>query len=138
MSLVRKLKSSRFILFCVVGATSSMIDMAGLYAGVDILHLNLYLAATLSFALASVNGYYLNQRLTFKSSERATLRQYLQFLLISVVGLGLTIFLLHAFTAYAGLHYLIAKIITIILVVFWNYFANVFWTFRKSKSGVVQ
>jgi putative flippase GtrA len=124
-----KLKSNRFVLFCIVGAISSLIDIALLYVGVSVLHLHLFVAATLSFALASVNGYMLNRLMTFKTA-RASTAQYLQYLLVSIVGLGLTLLFMHVLTAYLLLHYLLAKIVTIVLVVFWNYFANAFWTFR--------
>ncbi len=124
-----KLKSSRFVAFCLVGGTNSAVDIFFLYVGVSLANLPLFIAASISFVLASLNGYLLNQKLMFKNSAKST-KKYFQYLAVSIVGLLLTLALLHVFTAYLMIHYLIAKVITIILVVFWNYFINAFWTFR--------
>lgn len=129
-------KNKRFILFCVVGAISTIIDLFFLYIGVNILGLNLFISATLSFGIASINGYLLNQRLTFKRSKDASLAQYIQFMIVSVVGLILTIILLYSFTKYLHIYYIIAKLITVLIVVFWNYFANVFWTFKDGHKNM--
>lgn len=125
-------KLQNFILFCLVGGTSALIDMSLLYASVEFFNIPLLLAATLSFSVASINGYVLNQKFTFKNEKNVSFSQYLMFLTVSLAGLGLTLALLHMLTNIVGLHYLIAKIITIAIVVFWNYFANTLWTFKKS------
>ncbi len=128
--LLSKLKNSRFVRFCIVGGISSMIDVSLLFVLVEFLGIPLLPAATTSFAVSSINGYLMNRSLTFGSKTSASAGQYLQFLTISTVGLGLTLILLHGFTAYLHLHYLIAKILTIGIVVFWNYRANSRWTFK--------
>ena len=127
-----KLKRNRFTLFCLVGAVSSTIDIVLLYIGVSLLGLPVLLAASLSFAVSSINGYLLNQRFTFGEGAAST-RKYAQYLTVSIVGLGLTILFMHVFMT-LGIHYLIAKVVTILLVLFWNYFANVLWTFRQKPE----
>lgn len=125
-------KTQKFILFCFVGAISVFIDLSLLYIGVSILHWYLYIVATFSFSVSSINGYFLNRKLTFKDSSKVNFVQYLKFFLISAIGLGLTLILLYIFTHIFLFYYLYAKIITIVLVVFWNYFANTLWTFKKN------
>ncbi len=137
MSSFTKLKSSKFVAFCLVGATSAAVDIVFLYIGVQFLRLHLFVAATLSFGLASINGYLLNKKFTFKESEGSSFT-YLQFLIISIIGLGLTILLLHILTNYLLVHYLIAKVITIALVVLWNYFANAYMIKRKQSPIVLK
>lgn len=134
MSSMEKSKVARFVTFCLIGATSSAIDISLLWVGVSILNLNLFLAATLSFGVASVNAYVLNHKITFKSGP-TSFTKYLQFLIVSVIGLLLTLILLHIFTEYLNMYYLFAKIITVVLVVFWNYFANVLWTFKQTPPA---
>lgn len=124
-------KLKNFILFCAVGATSSLIDISLLYIGVDFLHIPLLISATFSFILASTNGYLLNQKFTFKHSLSPNFKQYMKFFVVSLVGLGLTLVLLHILTNTFNMYYMHAKIITVLLVVFWNYSISTLWAFKN-------
>ncbi|MEN9921331.1 MAG: hypothetical protein RLZZ517_309 [Candidatus Parcubacteria bacterium] len=124
-------KFQSFIMFCTVGALSALIDLVFLYIGVDVLHVPLLISATVSFSFASINGYFLNQKLTFKKQGSASFFQYFKYLFVSVIGLLFTLILLHIFTNIFNIYYLISKMITIIVVVFWNYTANILWVFKK-------
>ena len=46
------------------------------------------------------------------------------FILISTIGLGFTEILLYFFTDIVGLYYLISKVISAIIVLFWNFLAR--------------
>jgi putative flippase GtrA len=116
----------------MVGVTSTLIDISILYIGVSILSIHLLTSATYSFSIASINGYILNRKFTFKEEGSVNLLQYIQFLIISLIGLGLTLLFLYIFTTFLSIHYIVAKIITVVLVVFWNYFANNAWTFKSN------
>ncbi len=53
------------------------------------------------------------------------------FILIGVMGLGLTELLMWLLTGKAGLHYLLAKVITTVLVFVWNFTAKKLILFRS-------
>lgn len=53
------------------------------------------------------------------------------FVAIGVIGLGLTELLMWAFAQKAGLHYLLSKIITTVLVFVWNFAAKKLILFRS-------
>ena len=53
------------------------------------------------------------------------------FVLIGVCGLGLTELFMWLFTSRAGIHYLVAKIITTVLVFVWNFAAKKTILFRS-------
>ena len=124
-------KLKNFTLFCIIGATSSLIDIALLYVGVDVLHIPLLISATFSFILASTNGYLLNQRFTFKHSLPPNFKQYIKFFIVALIGLCLTLILLHILTNTFNMYYMHAKIITVLLVVFWNYSISTLWAFKN-------
>ena len=46
------------------------------------------------------------------------------FMLISTIGLVFTEILLYFFTDICGIHYLISKIISAVIVLFWNFLAR--------------
>lgn len=112
-----------------MGGISTIIDILLLYVGFNIFGINLYISAVFSFCIASVNGYLLNQNITFDKNTGGFVN-YIKFLGVSIVGLILTIVLLYFFTTILSIHYLLSKIITVLIVVFWNYFANSVWTFK--------
>jgi len=53
------------------------------------------------------------------------------FVLIGVAGLGLTELFMWLFTARAGIHYLVAKVLTTVLVFIWNFVAKKTLLFRS-------
>lgn len=53
------------------------------------------------------------------------------FVLIGIVGLGLTELLMWAFAQKAGFHYLLSKIITTVIVFVWNFVAKKLILFRS-------
>ena len=46
------------------------------------------------------------------------------FILISTIGLGFTEILLYFFTDIMGIYYLVSKVISAIIVLFWNFLAR--------------
>ena len=80
---------------------------------------------------------------TFSDAQNSDWRRQLgQFLLVSLVGLSLNNVIVLALEAplgqfldQPGYGYLPAKVIATGVVVFWNYFANRYWTFKTDSSG---
>lgn len=120
-----------FGIFCLVGAVSTAIDIAVLYTLVEFAHIPVLLAATVSLLLASVNGFLMNKFLTFKDVSQQLKLQYVLYLLISLIGLGLTLILLKAFIGMFNMYYLYAKMITVVIVVAWNFTANSLLVFKR-------
>ncbi len=119
-----RLLLSSFVAFCIVGAISSSIDVGILYVLVEFFQFPVYPAAAVSLIVASLNGYILNKCFTFKDTSRKIKQQYLFFLLVALVGLILTLVFLRLFIDYFGLYYIYAKMLTLVIVVFWNFSAN--------------
>jgi putative flippase GtrA len=99
-------------------------------------HIAVPLAETAAFALAVTNGFYWNRRWTFAHARRSSARrQYAQFVLVNVVGLTLDLIIISVTTRLlhpvaGNLAPLLAKGVAISTVVFWNFLANKYWTFR--------
>ncbi|HEX9664849.1 MAG TPA: GtrA family protein, partial [Patescibacteria group bacterium] len=123
----------QFIKFCLVGVSNTVIDF-GVYLGLTRLFLfwrtHFLIANFVAFSLAASWSYFLNKYWTFRDKEKFTQAQYLKFFLVSLVGLGLTQIVLYSLVV-AGLYDLFAKLIAVIVVVFWNFLANKYWTFRS-------
>ena len=122
----------QFVKFAIVGAIGTMIDVGLLFVLHEKVGLNLYVSNAISFSAAVLNNYTWNSLWTFGDQDKQHGRQIVQFLIVSVVGLVLSSLLLALFHDGLGLYYLIAKLLSIVIVLFWNFTANRFWTFRES------
>jgi len=139
----------QFIKFCIVGSSSFTID-----AGVSFfLHyyclFSVELAKTISFVLAVTNGFIWNRRWTFRAvGLRRKREQYAMFFAVNIVGLVLNVSIVKTvilFETHTWLDqrptkpvFLAATLVATAIVVFWNFFANKHWTFKRESDGVVE
>ena len=127
-----------FAKFAMVGLLNTAIDFCIFYVLINYTYLNhengivyLALAHIISFCVAVINSYILNKYWTFKSDDKDVTVQFSKFMGVSIVGLILSTAILTLLVTYADFNELVAKVAAIIIVLFWNYFANKFWTFKK-------
>ncbi len=126
---------NQFIKFCIVGFTNVLVDFSFLNLFHLLLHLNIYLSATLSFLIAGFNSFYWNRRWTFRATDPQKAKtQFIQFLLINTIGLGINNLIMYLFIDKLFLNYNLAKLIATIIVVFYNFTANKLWTFKSTIS----
>jgi putative flippase GtrA len=94
MALLRRTGTRQLVKFCLVGATSTVLDKGTLW-------LLLYrvmprtpwwISATISFCVAVTNGFVWNQRWTFRARGHGTSRaQYTRFVFTNLIGLALNL-----------------------------------------------
>ena len=129
----------RFTRFLTVGAVGTLLDF-GLLTLLKSLGLPTLIANSASFTAGVINNFTWNRLWTFADAKQAGWRRQLaQFILVSLVGLALNnVILLVLETPLGALlgqpdyGYLPAKVIATGVVVFWNYFANRYWTFNNN------
>jgi dolichol-phosphate mannosyltransferase len=125
------LRWQQFFKFCVVGTTGAIIDIGGLYILVEFLGVHYLIAATISFTVAVINNYFLNKHWTFKNKSKEHAKQFVGFLLVSIVGLLINLAVMYALTEWLFVWYLLSKAIAAIIVLFWNFFMNKYVTFKE-------
>lgn len=126
-----------FIKYCIVGATGTFIDLASLYVFVEYFLIAVIPAAVLSFLLAVTNNFIFNKIWTFNNKSKNYRKLYIKFLIVSVVGLGLTVLSMHVMVNIIGIWYMFAKALTSLIVLTWNFIANNTWTFRTKHRKVI-
>ncbi len=114
-----------------VGVIAFVAD-AGMLWLVSLTGIHYLVCAALSFILGVYVNYALSSRFVFfvrpkmgKSAEIAI------FVLVSLVGLGLTEVFLWIFTETVGLHFLLSKCVVTLLVFAWNFTARKLILYRK-------
>lgn len=120
------------------------------------------LAGSISFTCAVLSNFMWNRYWTYPDSRSRSLRRQLaQFFLVSVVGLGIRAIILAVFSdAFAGIfrelaasHFMgiqlgervefkiganMAVLLSVVVVAFWNFFANRLWTYNDVDKNAAK
>jgi putative flippase GtrA len=144
----------RFLKFCVVGTIGTAVDFGLLNLLYNVLGVHQVLSNIVSVSAATVNNYTWSRFWVYpETKHQAGGRKFLQFVVVSLIALGLNTSILwatdHWFLGESGLlrslvapvaattgveHSVLssnaAKVIATGIVLFWNFFANRLWTFR--------
>ncbi len=135
-------EAERFSKFLVVGTIGAVVDFGTFALLTELVGLPTLVANTISFSLAVLSNFTLNRYWTYPDSRDKMLSSQLgQFALVSIVGLAInnTIlgFLEHPATDLLetmglapGLGKFLAKIVATVVVLFWNFFINRYWTYN--------
>lgn len=125
----------QFVKFGIVGATNTAWDFGVYYIltrGMFGFSLHFLTANIIAFTVSVINSYLLNRAWTFRSTDTRHHVLFTKFLIVNLITLGLYELLLYALIDRARLFDLIAKLISVGVVMVWNFAANKFWTFRAS------
>ncbi|WEK17780.1 MAG: GtrA family protein [Candidatus Pedobacter colombiensis] len=128
-----KEKLIQLIKFGIVGCSGLVIDFAITYFFKEYVGLNRFIANALGFSAAVTNNYFIHRFWTFKSDERQIAKQFLKFLIVSVIGLGINTLCIYTIQQWTYLSFYVAKFIAILLVFMWNYTLNALVTFKKNE-----
>ncbi len=150
---------TRFAKFLVVGTIGAVVDFSLLNVlmltlraqrvdlgmwnlfGVLTLNGNLTFSNTISFTSAVISNFIWNRYWTYPESRSKPLAGQLgQFFVVNIAGLAINLTVLNAldpfFTRLLGpLGYNAAKAVATVVVLFWNFIVNRFWTYGDVKLG---
>ncbi|MFA7685578.1 MAG: glycosyltransferase [Candidatus Gracilibacteria bacterium] len=129
-------KSKQFIKYCIVGGLNTFIDIGALYLFVEYLKIAVIPSSVLSFIIAVANSFLMNKLWTFKDKSTNYRKQFIKFLIVSIIGLGLNTAFMFTFVSLLSMWYILSKIITSLIVLTWNFLVNRFWTFRLFQQKI--
>ena len=127
-----------FAKFSAVGVTGAIIDLGilnflHLYVWQKSWDVMLYPAVAVSFTAAVVNNYTWNILWTYRHQDHSDQHHVTlsKFFVVSLVGLLINLGIVYAVTELMNIYWLIGKLVAMAVVLFWNFFANRFWTFKE-------
>lgn len=121
--------------YTFVGGFAFLVDFGTLFFLTEISHVHYLVSAGIAFIFGLTINYFLSVLWVFSSRTiESRLLEFFLFALIGLVGLGLTELLLWILTDILLIYYLFSKIITTIIVYFWNFFVRKIMLFNKQKS----
>ena len=121
----------QIIKFGIVGVINTIIDFGLLNLLVAIFDWAVLWANTVSFSVAVLNSFFFNKYWTFRAREVNAYWQLGGFVLVAVIGLGLSDWLVYYFSEVALWHYNWAKLISVPIVFAWNFIASKKLVFKK-------
>lgn len=124
-----KLFVMKLVKFCIVGASGMVIDFAVTWLLKEKARFNKYIANSTGFILAATSNYLLNRFWTFHSMDPKVVTEYLTFILISVIGLGINNFVIYQLNDKRKVNFYLSKLFAIGIVTLWNFLMNYFITF---------
>ncbi|MBW2276932.1 MAG: GtrA family protein [Deltaproteobacteria bacterium] len=151
----RQLLTPRFLKFCTVGASGVVVNLACLGLLADLIGLNQNLSAALAIEFSINTNFLVNELWTFRdrrSRAGKPSRRWIKFHLVSAVGAALqwVTFVIANFAlasvldaewsladgADVGSWIYVSQLAGIALATFWNFFANVYWTWKQREEKV--
>ncbi len=122
--------------YLLVGGVAFVFDFGPLAALTELAGLHYLLSATFAFLVGLMVNYCLSIWWVFSQRKlRSKTAEFVVFALVGVVGLGLNDLCIWTLTEYLHLHYLVSKVVSTGLVLFWNFFARRFLLFTKPDEA---
>ncbi len=122
----------KFLKFAAVGLSGLFVDYAFTYLFKEIFKVQKYVSNSIGFIIAASSNYVLNRIWTFESENPDIALEYTEFLLISIIGLGLNNLILWLIVSKFKINFYLAKFFAICVVTLWNFLANFLITFNQS------
>ncbi|MCX6742875.1 MAG: GtrA family protein [Candidatus Parcubacteria bacterium] len=125
----------QFVKFCLVGFLNTFVDFGVYLFFSRIVGLYFLSANILAVFVAMTSSFILNKYWTFQNHGQSIKMQYLKFFLVNIVY-----FFLNNLIVFSSVHYLLisdilAKVMAITVGLFWNFFANRYWTFNNANKA---
>lgn len=119
----------RFLKFCVVGVTGTIIDFGLTWICKEKLKIPKFIANAIGFVVAATSNYILNRIWTWGSTNEQVGVEYVKFFGVSLIGLGLNTLILYLLHEKLKLNFWISKVFATGVVMIWNFLANHYFTF---------
>ncbi len=120
----------KFIKFGLVGATGVIVDFFFTWICKEKLNIHKYVSNAIGFTIAASTNWFINRIWTFQSTNQDALIEYSNFLIISIIGLGINSAILWMLTDKFKINFYISKLGAIAITTIWNFFANYLYTFN--------
>lgn len=143
-----KKEFNRFVRFAVVGTIGAIIDLGIFNFLIQVFHFQALVAQAFSFTVAVISNFTWNRLWTYPDSRNKPIsRQLTQFFVVSLIGLGIRTLIFgkiedlmvslakdvlpsNFFVTPTTVGHNLSLAVVIVLILFWNFFVNRFWTYN--------
>lgn len=111
----------QLIKFAIVGVIAAFVDVGVLVLLKELLHMEVLFSSAISFCVSVTVNYLLSMSFVFESKKQSRIKEFCIFVVLSVGGLCLNQLILWAGVNYTSIHYLVIKILAMVIVPIYNF-----------------
>ena len=119
--LTNKRLAKQILKFGIVGGTAFLIDYGIFYILTQFLYIHYIIATIISFSISVIYNYILSIKWVFDITKKQTKKDFILFLILSIIGLILNSFFLYTCVDLIHIHELIGKIIVTGIIMVYNF-----------------
>ena len=134
MSVRRKFDLLRFVKFCIVGASGTLLSMGLLWSLTEFAGLPYLASAAIGIETAIISNFTFHSFFTFSDRRSPTVKAFfirmLKYNLVSMAGFAINMGMLWVLTEVFGLYYLLSNLLGIVSATVWRYILSLWWTWK--------
>ncbi|AIQ14740.1 glycosyltransferase [Paenibacillus durus] len=126
----------KFYIFCLIGLSGVLVNLAMLFILVDILHLGHLRSSIIASFTAMLSNFILNDTLTWKMKKdgaSSLIPKFSKFVVVSSVGIIITA-LFAQFASWLKISIVFGQMIGIVAATLWNFKINNIWTWSNKEE----
>ncbi|MDQ3014585.1 MAG: GtrA family protein [bacterium] len=120
----------RAIKYMIVTGVVFGIEIYLLYIYTDVAGFHYTISALLAFMCTVAIGYIINRIFVFRGSKRSNTAGFINYVLISLVGVGIVVGGMVVLVEFFEFNYIHARIIVVVFTFLWTYLMNLYVNFR--------
>ncbi len=123
----------QLIRYGFVGGISAVVDCLILFI-LNKIGIHYLISTAIAFVVSLLVNYFCSNAFVFNASKSKAKNKTIEFviyLFIGLIGLLFTELLMYLFTGVIGFPVMVSKVIAMVLVLFWNFFARKFILYKK-------
>lgn len=125
----------QLVKFGFVGGICFVIDYGVMVLLTEVAGMEYLLSCGISFTVSVIANYILSMKFVFERKDNMDRRvEFIIFVIMSVIGLGLTELLMWVFVDKADIHYMISKIVVTAIVMVYNFVTRKIFLEKKKSS----
>lgn len=110
--------------FGVVGGIAFLIDYSLLYILTEYAKIPVLYSSIISFSVSVIFNYILSTKWVFTTKEKQTLKDFIIFVLLSVIGLGINQLIMYLGVDKLNIYYMIVKLFATAVVMVYNFISR--------------
>ncbi|HPO48743.1 MAG TPA: GtrA family protein [Spirochaetota bacterium] len=133
LNLLKNKEFALFLKYIFFAGLATFVDFGVLFLLTDVFKIWYFISAIFSYLCGMITNFTLNKILNFENKSKKILYQFGLFAFVASIGLGLNQLILFILVEKFHIWYIIGKLVSVFIVMFWSFFGHKKITFHFFK-----